>query len=88
MIYVNRRNLAKYLEESTEPLAQVNWEQQLRRKHFWADSLVAQLGATLRLGVHTFIAEGPGLIPGRETKIHKSHSTAKKKKIWSKQTQE
>ena len=81
MVYVNRRNLAKYLEESTEPLAQVNWEHQLRRKHFWADSLVAQLGATLRLGVHTFTAEGPGLTPGWETKIHKSHSTAKKKNL-------
>ena len=75
MLYVKRRNLAKYLEVSPEPLAQLNWEHQLGRKNFWGNSLVVQW-----LGLHTFTAKGPGLIPGQETKIHKSHSTAKKKK--------
>ena len=84
MLYVKGRNLAKYLEVSTEPLAQVNREYQLRRKNFWGNSLVVQW-----LGFHIFTAKGPGLIPGQETKIYKSYSTAKKKKkIWSKQTQD
>ena len=75
MLYVKRRNLAKYLEVSPEPLAQVNWEHPLRRKNFWGNSLVVQW-----LGLHTFTAKGPGSIPGQETKIHTLHSTAEKKR--------
>ena len=47
----------------------------IQKKNSKGNSLVVQW-----LGLCTFTAEGPGLIPGQGTKIHKTRSSARKKK--------